>query len=79
MCNKRDCGSANLVFEDGVVGTKPFPSIFPPLTDCTITVSAGDDKYIAVQFVDYEVRFVPFKESFTIVSEISRISILLIF
>ena len=56
-CDKRDCGSATLIYEDGMLWTSPFPSDFPPLTDCKITVSADDNKYIAVQFIDYKVRY----------------------
>eukprot|EP00057_Strongylocentrotus_purpuratus_P027588 XP_011682062.1 PREDICTED: uncharacterized protein LOC100892438 isoform X2 [Strongylocentrotus purpuratus] len=53
------CGESTLVYggwQDGVLETAPFPSIFSPFSECSVQISAPPDKYIAIEFTDYRIN-----------------------
>ncbi|XP_041471581.1 uncharacterized protein LOC121421048 [Lytechinus variegatus] len=52
------CGESSLVYEDGILGTSPFPSTFSPFSECQVRVIGPPDQYIAINFTDYRMNTV---------------------
>nr|XP_054761373.1 uncharacterized protein LOC129267772 [Lytechinus pictus] len=51
------CGESSLVYEDGILGTSPFPSTFSPFSECQVRVLGPPDQYIAINFTDYRFKY----------------------
>ncbi|XP_071488359.1 uncharacterized protein [Diadema antillarum] len=62
-CNKA-CGSGHKTFNDtsGYFSTKDFPSAIPPFTSCQWKVSAGEGRFVELQFPAFNIMQFPNNE-----------------